>query len=293
MSMATNKEQALLEDPTTLLISGVPPAGLLPNAGQLAQALDDIRRGLAQWRLWTALGLYEIRLRYRRTSLGPFWMTFNLGLTISLAGLVFGVLFKVRAETYLPHLASGLVMWFAITATLGEASRCYVDAGHCIKQIKRPLSVYILVVVWRNFIVFLHNLLIVPVVLLVFLIPPGWPMAVAPLMILLSFLTLLPYGLIIAVAGARFRDIPQVVANILASLFFISPIVWKIELLGEHAPFAYINPFTHMLEIVRLPLLGQWMPAMSVLVVIGLAILGWLMAILVFARFRARLAYWV
>jgi ABC-2 type transport system permease protein/lipopolysaccharide transport system permease protein len=100
-------------------------------------------------------------------------------------------------------------------------------------------------------------------------------------------------ALTLGVLSARFRDIPQIVASVVQLLFFLTPIMWKAEMLGPRASFVIYNPFYHMVEIVRAPLLGQWPTTMSVTTALVLTLANAALAVVLFARFRARIAYWV
>lgn len=264
-----------------------------PTRAQFVAAIVDVVDTIHKWPMWTGLGFQEIKMRYRRTALGPFWMTLNMGLTVVMIGVVFGKLFNSDLSAYMPYVVTGVVMWTAILAIMNEGSNCYISFTGYIKQTKQPYTLYMMVVLWRNFLGFLHNFIIIPAILLFFWVTPSWTVLLLPFNLLLVFMALLPYAMLAAIISARYRDVPQLVTNVMSALFFVSPIIWKVELLGTRAPLAYLNPITHLLEIVRAPLLGQsplWFVYPSVAL---MAVVGWLVTIVVFARFRARIPYWV
>ena len=249
-----------------------------------------------QWhpiRFWLGLGNQEVKARYSRTFLGPLWMTFNLGFSITLVGFVFGTIFGMPAADFVPHLAVSLVIWNFMVSLLNEGARCYIDAAGYIKQLKQPLMLYFFMLVWKNIITLAHNMLVIPIVFAVFLILPDFWIILLPLNIILVVFSVAPFAIVIGVLSARYRDIPQIVANLMSALFFATPIVWKIELLGDKAVFAYMNPLTHLIEIVRISAFGQLPPISSYLVAFFVGIIGWLLAALVFSRFRSRIAYWM
>ena len=49
-------------------------------------AIDDLVGGLRDWRFWTTVGWYDIKQRYRRTTLGPFWITISMGIMTGALG---------------------------------------------------------------------------------------------------------------------------------------------------------------------------------------------------------------
>lgn len=283
-----------LQSPTVVTVADSTAGGRLwPSPTQFSAALEDIVSACRDWRMWSQLAYQEIRMRYRRTALGPFWITLNMGLTVVLVGVVFGRLFNSNPSEYMTNMVTGVVLWNALTMTMNESASGFISFAGYIKQVKQPYFIYILVIFWRNILTFFHNLIIIPCVMLFFLTPVGWTVLLVPVGLVLFFLALMPYALIAALLSARFRDVPQFVSNILSSLFFVSPIIWKVDLLGHYAKYAYLNPITHLIDVVREPLLGKmpiWFVYPAVLFMIAV---GWAAAFIVFARFRARIPYWV
>jgi lipopolysaccharide transport system permease protein len=92
---------------------------------------------------------------------------------------------------------------------------------------------------------------------------------------------------------ARFRDIPPIIGSVMQMAFFVTPVIWKPELIGEKAWLLPLNPFFTLLEVVRGPLLGT-IPDRYIYLSAGLsslAICG--CAWLLFARVRNRIAFWI
>ena len=93
--------------------------------------------------------------------------------------------------------------------------------------------------------------------------------------------------------SARFRDIPQVINSVVQILFFLTPVFWKPESLKGHAYITEYNPFFHLLQIVRAPLLGELPTAANYMSVLFITILNAALALYLFSRFRGRIAYWI
>jgi len=258
----------------------------------LQLALDDVSSGLSRWQLWTRLGWNDILKRYRRSVLGPFWLTASNGIMVLALGLLYANLFKTPIDDFLPFLCVGLLVWNLISGFLTEGGSLFSGAESFIRQVRLPYSVYVFQAAWSKLIIFVHNLVIYFAVLVYFRI---WPGADA-LLSIPGLLVILVNGslstLAIGIVSARFRDIPQVINSIVQILFFITPIMWKPELLGHHWVLE-LNPFYHVIEIVRRPLLGM-APTMQnygvalLTTLVNLAISG-----TIFVRFRSRIAYWV
>jgi lipopolysaccharide transport system permease protein len=97
----------------------------------------------------------------------------------------------------------------------------------------------------------------------------------------------------VAILCTRYRDLPQIIANLLQIAFYVTPIVWAPSFLPGGGWLLDINPFYHLIELVRAPLLGSWPPAQSWVVSGGLALSGSGLTLVFFDRYRRRIAYWL
>lgn len=265
-----------------------------PNRpSNLSLALQDLKSGVGSIYIWPMLGWQEIRQRYRRSLLGPFWLTLSTGVLVGAMGPLYGRLFGQDISAYFPYLAISLVTWLLISTMVNELCLAFIAAEGFIKQIKLPLTIHVLRVVWKNLIIFAHNLVIVVLVLFFFPPPLSLHLLLFPVALLFIVVNALWVGILLGLLCARFRDIPQIIASLMQVALFLTPVMWKAEMLGRNIFAAKLNPLFHFLEIVRQPLLGGAIPTLSWLVVIAITGVGYLAALAVFARFRARIAYWV
>jgi len=260
---------------------------------KLRRAVDDVKEGTLNVSVWSMLGWQEVRQRYRRSTLGPFWLTLSTGALILGMGPLYGRLFNQPLAGYFPYLAVGIVVWQLISSILTDSTQVFIGAEQYVKQIKLPLTTYVLRMVWRNAIIFAHNFLIVLLVLLFFI--PSWnwwsPIAIAGVAAIL--VNGVWVGLILGMVCARFRDITQIVASVIQIAFFLTPVMWRVETLGKHRWIAELNPLYHMLEVIRGPLLGNVPTLRSWMAVLVVTLIGFSLTLLMFSRYRARVAYWV
>jgi ABC-2 type transport system permease protein len=263
------------------------------NRRNWALALKDFKEGVLGVHLWSALGWQEIRQRYRRSILGPFWLTISTGALIAGMGPLYGKLFGQNIATYFPYLAISYVVWSLIASLINDSGNAFIVAEGYIKQIKLPLTIHILRVVWKNLIIFAHHLIIVVLVLAFFRPPLEWHLLQVPLGILMIAVNGLWVGVLLGLLCARFRDIPQIITSVVQVGFFLTPVMWKAETLGEFAWAALINPLFHFLEIVRAPLIGGSASLGSWVAVFLITVIGYIVTLVVFSRYRARIAYWV
>lgn len=261
----------------------------------LAIALSDITSAVRKYSLVGMLGWQDVRQRYRRSALGPFWLTISMGVMIGTIGIVFGQIFNSPMQEFLPFLAIGMILWSFISSTVTEGCTGFVAAEGIIKQLPIPLFVHILRMIWRNLLILAHNIVIFPLVLLAV----GKPLSLIALIAIPGFLlvliNLIWIALILAIICARYRDLPQIVSSILQVVFYLTPIMWMPSLLPQRASLYLLdlNPAYHLLEIVRAPLLGQLPTEANWLASLALALVGWGMAIAVYGSHKRRIAYWL
>ena len=269
---------------------------LVPNLSPAMRwrvALRDLRDGLAMRRLAFTLGWLDIKLRYRGSVLGPFWLTLSTAVMVLAMGTLYSQLFHMELHDYMPYLALSLVLWNALGGIVSDACVCFTTAEGTIRSVRLPFTVYAARAVVRNLLVLAHN---VVVIVGVFAWYGTWPggVALASLPGLLLWLAdAIAACMLLGAVCARFRDIPPIVGSLMQIAFFLTPIIWRPELIGAQAEWLALNPFYPLLALVRDPLLNQ-MPAAGVWAAgLGWSVLLCAAAAAVFARVRARLAFWV
>jgi len=256
-------------------------------------AISDLRLSLHAWRLWTLLGWLEIRQRYARSRVGPFWLTISMGVIIGSIGVVYGTLFGQKLSDYLPYLAASLVMWGLFSSTVLEGSNAYISNAAYIRQVATPKFIYILQVPWRNLLILAHNIVIVVLLLAIFGVK-RWdtlPLVIPGLVILILNATWM--ATLSGLLSARFRDFPQIVSAIMQVAFYITPIMYKPEALTKFSFIVNLNPLAYLINVVRQPLLGEVPTLRTWVVTIALAAIGWTIALTMTNRYHKRISYWV
>lgn len=263
-----------------------------PLQKRIRLSLKDISDSMRNWTLWTTLGWQDIRLRYRRSALGPLWITISMAVMIYTLGTVYSFLFKTDLASYFPHVACGILVWTFISTTTIELVDTYIEAGHFIRQIKLPFTTYVLRNLARNVIVFFHNLLAV-VPLLIYYHKSASPLiALGGLLILCAIAFV--YGTALAMLGARYRDIRQLIQSLLQIVFYLTPIMWMPHMLPERFTFvALLNPFYHLIQLIRGPLMGEIPSALTYGCTLGLLGVGCAMMFFLLFRSRHRIAFWI
>jgi ABC-type polysaccharide/polyol phosphate export permease len=266
---------------------------VLKPGANLRLAIDDIVEGIGSIHVWPALGWQDVKQRYRRSVLGPFWLTISTGVLLSAMGPLYGKLFGQDISSYFLHLAVSFIAWQLFSTYISDACSAFIASEGFIKQVRLPLSVYVLRLVWKNLIIFFHNMLFVVLVVAYFRPPLGFDLLLIPVGLLLFALNALWVGVLLGVISARFRDIPVIIGNVVQVFFFLTPVLWHPAMLGRHAWVVNLNPFYHFIEIIRTPLVAAPIHVVSWAAVLGITVVGFAAIVPFFARYRARIAYWV
>ncbi len=276
------------------------PTPLPSNSHTLAAAYSDLTRGAKQHQLWLHLGWQDIKQRYRRSTLGPLWITIATGTMAMALGLLYSLLFQQELSYFLPHITVGLIIWNFIAGCIKEGSTVFIDNEGLIKQLPSPLSVHVYRLVWRQFLFLGHNMVIWVILIAIFRPALGVNLLLAiPALVLLA-LNGIWMAILFGIISTRYRDTAPLLDSLTQLLFYMTPIVWTTKTLieqggtiAQRARIAEINPLYHYLEIVRAPLTGEPVFAYHWWIVLGCTVVGTMLALLAMKLWRARIAYWV
>jgi len=300
------------EEPELLI---VPPEQSDQSA--LGAATSDLISAVGNWKLWLRLSVIDIRNRYRRTVLGPFWNVLSVAILITTLGVLWSTIFQQDLRTHVPYFSAGYVTWILIVSNFNDHAQGFASNGAIIRAISLPLSVHIIRPIARNIMVFGHSLIVHVLVMIVTQTPimefvpriGGGPLVpvqygyeffsllLFPVGLLILSLNFVWIGLILATICARYRDVAQVVVALLQVAFFATPIFWSRSVIEHNVLadtiLAQFNPFFHLVEVVRRPLLGEIPSQFTYAVTLGGIVIGFALAIFIFSRYRKRISYWV
>ncbi len=263
-------------------------------------AWRDLVHGFQQRELWLALGWQDIKQRYRRSTLGPLWITIATAVMAIALGLLYSLLFQQDLARFLPHVAVGLILWSFIAGCIKEGSEVFIDNEGLIKQLPSALSVHVYRLVWKQFLFMCHNLVIWLALLAIFRIPVGWNVLLAIPAMFLLVINGIWVSMFFGIIATRFRDVAPLLDSLVQLAFYMTPIVWTTATLkeqggavAERARIAEINPLYHYLEIVRGPMIHEPVEAHSWWIVLGFTAFGLIATLLVMRQWRFRVSYWV
>ena len=266
----------------------------------LAAAWHDLVRGFHQHELWLQLGWQDIKQRYRRSVLGPLWITIATGVMAAALGLLYSVLFKIPVAQFLPHVTVGLIMWTFISGCIKEGAQVFIDNEGLIKQLPSALSVHVYRLVWKQTLFLGHNLIIWVALMVIFPRPLGWDFLLAIPALMLLIANGVWVSMFFGIIATRYRDVAPLLEAGTQLLFYVTPIVWMTQTLkdqggtiSDRAKLAQLNPLYHYMEVVRAPLIGADLPVYHWWVVLGCTVAGLIIALLAMRQWRFRVSYWV
>lgn len=255
---------------------------------------EELKSLRTHWQMWFLLGSQDIKLRYRRSTIGPFWLTISTAVTIYSMGFLYAYLFRVNIHAYFPYLASGIISWTFISTLLQESSSVLVESVTYIKNQSCFMSIFIMRLILRNCIVFFHNLIVIIPIVLYFKVELNWHNLLIIPGLLILCMNAFTWGSIIAILGTRYRDFQQIVKSLIQVVFFITPVMWLPTLLPEkyHWIINY-NPFAQYLALIRNPMLGQGIELNTIVIVGVLSLIGLRLFALCMNKYKHRIVFWL
>jgi ABC-type polysaccharide/polyol phosphate export permease len=264
------------------------------SRASLSSAVSDISSGIGSWRVWTALALTDIKTRYRRSMIGQFWITISMGLTIAALAVVYSQIFKISLSVYVPLITVSFICWGLLASFVNDSATTFLESEGYIRTSTLPKATFVYRMMARNTVVFAHNLVLIPIVMVIFRVVPNWNLLFFVPAFLLTMLNATWIALVLGPISARFRDMPLMVSSLTQIAFFVSPVMWERKQLGAHGQLLVnANPFAVFLELLRDPLLGRAPTAYHWTFAIVLTVVGWSVAILLYSRLRARIAFYL
>ena len=204
-------------------------------------------RGLVQ-----SLVVRDLKARYRGSVLGFFWSFVNPLLFLLIYTFVFTVVLPAThpkdIEPYALFMFCGILPWTWFSSSLLESSNVLIAGGNLIKKVLFPAEVLPIVTVLANMVHFFIGLPILVIFLIYFRVPVDLPgLLWFPVVVLTQLVMTLGLALIVSALTVHFRDIKDILANLLTFWFFATPIIYPMSLTpGTAKRLLNLNPFTHL-----------------------------------------------
>ena len=255
---------------------------------------EEIKSLRTHWQMWFLLGSQDIKLRYRRSTIGPFWLTISTAVTIYTMGFLYSYLFHVNINTYFPYLASGIICWTFISTLVQESTSTLIESITYIKNQSSHISIFLMRLILRNCIVFFHNLLVFIPIAFYLKLGINWQVLLMIPGLFILCVNAFAWGGVIAILGTKFRDLDQIVKSLIQVAFFTTPVMWLPALLPKEYHWVItLNPFAQYLALIRDPLLGQSIGLNTILYVGALSVLGLGLFALCINKYKHRIVFWL
>ena len=214
---------------------------MLHNLAQLIRY-----RGLIQ-----SLVARELKARYRGSVLGFLWSFVNPLLLLAIYSFVFGTVLPntvAGVQPYALFMFCGILPWNWFSTSLTDAAGSLITGGNLIKKVLFPAEILPIVSVLTNMVHFFLGLPILLLFLAAFRPPTIWHLALFPVAVLVQLVFTSALALIVSALAVHFRDIRDILANLLTLWFFATPIIypWFQPGLERFKRLFDANPFTHL-----------------------------------------------
>jgi ABC-type polysaccharide/polyol phosphate export permease len=204
-------------------------------------------RGLIQ-----SLVARELKARYRGSVLGFVWSFVNPLLLLSVYSFVFNTIMpnsNPRTQPYAVFMFCGLLPWTWFSASLTDAASSLITGGNLITKVLFPAEVLPIVSVLANMVHFALGLLVLAAFMIGFHHYPN-PMELPwfPVVVLVQLIFTIGLALALSALTVHFRDIRDLLANILTLWFFATPIIYPYfqSTVERFLPLFRLNPFYHL-----------------------------------------------
>jgi len=261
-----------------------------------SKAISDYYASFARYWLWSTIAWFDIKVRYKRSVLGPFWITLSTGIAIATIGPIYARLMGSPINDFFPYLATSIILWGFISESIKDNCIAFIGAEDSLKAMKLPFVMFIVKEIYKNSILVVHNFAIIGVLMFFFTFKMNIPLFLLCWVVII--LNIFWISIAVAVLCARFRDVTQIVTSIVQVAFFLTPIMWEYDRFlsnkrGIGRLVVELNPFYYMIDIFRTPLLSGTVDIRNFTICLSMAIIGNIFAFWLFARKRDCITYWL
>jgi ABC-type polysaccharide/polyol phosphate export permease len=254
--------------------------------------ISDLMSTVRRWQVWALMAHQDIQMRYKRSLIGPFWISISMAAFVVGIGLLYSQILRQPLEGYLVYLGCGMLAWNLLSGLVLDGAGAVIENESNLRSVPLPIPVLVARSVYRNLIIFLHNAVVI--VGLMILFGHVWTWSALWSLVGLAATLLMGFflALILAPLCTRFRDIMQVLANFMQLFFFLTPILWTANSTGRMLVID-ANPFHHFIEAIRAPLLGTPVSSLTVVAIAGCLVIGAVLAVASLAVSRKQVYVWI
>jgi ABC-type polysaccharide/polyol phosphate export permease len=262
------------------------------NRFKYIDIIDDIISGAKQWRIWSALSWNNIKMQYRRTLLGPIWITLQHTVFIITLGYMFATIQKENFSSFFVYFATGYTFWILIASFITMAGQTFLGINNLPNMTRSALSNHIYLQFSSQMLMFVH--IIIPLIIIYLIFYDSLDINLP--LFFYGFVMLMIFGFwvsaLLGCLSLRFQDLMPAVNSIMQVMFFVTPIMYRNTMIPGADKFSNFNPFYHLLVVVRGNLINENVTLLNWAAVSIFNILGIIITLWVLRKARPMLAYW-
>ena len=261
--------------------------------GYKINGLEDIYKGcLSHW-LWFGPAIEEIKKKYSRSIIGPFWQTIAILFLVLSIGPLYSLIYSVKQNILIPYISIGFVIWIFIVTYINEVCYSFISSESELKSYKIFYSIYIYRCLAKNVFIFLHSCIALFIILPFYINIFDILFIELFIGLIFNFLLLFFLGILLALLSTRFRDFPQITSTSMQFFFFITPILWIPNYSNNSFIYLKFNPFYIFIELIRNPLLGVNNSCLFMVLALFYLLFLILLSVIVFQKKYNRLIFWL
>lgn len=253
----------------------------------------DLKSSLKLWKTVIFLSWSDLVGRYRRSVLGPIWIVIGIAFGSAGIGFLWSEIFDVPRNQIVPSITIGFCIWIFISSTVIESPSSLTVFESSIKNVPLPLSFFPLINLIKQFINFIHSWIIIIIVSIIY--PPEISLQFFwffPSLVITVFnLFLLSFSL--SIIGARFRDTQPLVSSVVPILFFLSPVLFRLQQVEDIAWIIWLNPFTYFVTILREPLQGAVNDINIYITMLGFTFFNYIILAILMHLKNKKIIHWI
>lgn len=220
----------------------------------MSLVINDLLKSLHHLPLIFHMAYSDTKARYKRSMLGPLWLTLGAAVGVVGLGLVWSQLLHQERSELIPSLTIGLLLWQFISGCVIESTSTFVKQSQIIRNLQLPFFIHPIQLIVRQSITLAHNLIVLVVVLIIYPQNLGLVSILSIVGFAIVLINLLWISVMLSIIGARFRDVEQIVQALMPIIFFLTPVLYKAGHAGVNQAIIWLNPFTYFITLVRDPI---------------------------------------
>ena len=238
------------------------------------------------------LAWFDVKMRYARSVLGPFWITLSMIILIGGLSFVFVSLWAIPLQRTMPWIALGIIIWNYISTYLDEACGLFID-GRILNMRISPLKM-IVINIFKHLIILLHNSVVIIAVIIFF----DLKITANYFYLIFSFIIIIinsiSFGVLFGFLCCRFRDFILIIRNLIYLIFLMTPIFWMPDVLkGNRMILADVNIVYQMIQSIREPILGNALTGYTISYLSIFTLVTAIFSIIIYKKFYKRLVFWI